>query len=100
MAMSKLNITNKALNEYDRQSYFDALRQIQDQVNNLSEGKLKASYTAQTSVPTTGTYNVGDFVRNSAPSELGTAGNKYVLVGWLCSTSPTTFVQQRVLTGN
>ena len=98
--MSKLNITNKALPEYDRQSYFDALRQIQDQLNNLSEGKLKASYTAQSSAPTTGTYNVGDFVRNSTPTELGAASNKYVIVGWMCSASPVTFLQQRVLTGN
>lgn len=98
--MSKLNITNKALDTYNRQNYFDALRQIQDQLNNLSEGKLKASYTAQTSVPTSGTYNVGDFVRNSTPTELGAASSKYVIIGWMAIASPNTFVQQRVLTGN
>lgn len=98
--MSKLNLTNQVGVEYDRQSYYSVLQKLQDQLNNLSEGKIKASYTAQISVPTTGTYNVGDFVKNANPSELGVAASKYILTGWLCVISPNTFVQQRVLTGN
>lgn len=100
--MSKLNLTNNQLTAvYNRQSLFAVFLLLQNQINNLSEGQLSAQYNAQTAVPTTGTYNVGDFVRNSAPSELGAAASKYVLTGWLCTvSSPLTFVQQRVLTGN
>jgi hypothetical protein len=71
------------------------------QVNALSEGRLVASYNAQPTVPTTGVYAVGDVVRNSAPAELGSTPNKYVVYGWMClDDSPLTFVQMRFLTGN
>ncbi len=73
---------------------------IATQLNLLSESKLAAKYNAQSAVPTTGTYAVGDFVPNSAPAELGSAGSKYVIEGWVCVTAPTTFVQKRFLTGN
>lgn len=77
------------------------LREHAIQVNGLSEGRLAAAYNAQSSVPTTGTYAVGDFVRNSAPAELGTALSRYVIFGWLCTDdNPLTFVQMRFLTGN
>lgn len=77
------------------------LREHALQVNALSEGRLSGTYNAQSAVPTTGAYAVGDFVRNSAPSELGSAASKYVVAGWLClDDSPLTFVQCRFLTGN
>lgn len=71
------------------------------QVNLMAEGRIAANYNAIPSVPTTGTYAPGDFVRNSAPAELGTSGSKYVIFGWLCVTggTPGTFVQCRFLTG-
>ena len=72
------------------------------QVNQLSEGVASAVNNAATSAPTAGTFAVGDFVKNSAPSELGSAGSKYVVMGWVCVTAgtPGTFVQCRALTGN
>jgi hypothetical protein len=78
------------------------LREHATQVNLLSEGRIVASYNALTSTPTAGTNMQGDFVKNSAPSELGTAGSKYVVEGWVCvvSGSPGTWVQKRFLTGN
>ena len=78
------------------------LREHALQVNMLSEGRISATNNASTAVPTTGAYAQGDFVRNSAPSELGSAANKYVIFGWLCVSSgtPGTFVQCRFLTGN
>ena len=80
------------------------IREFKDhaqQVNALSEGRMVASYNAVPSVPTTGAYAVGDFVRNSAPAELGVALSKYCVFGWLCvDDSPLTFVQMRFLTGN
>lgn len=41
----------------------------------------------------------GDFVWNSAPVETGTAGAKYVVIGWSC-VATNTWVEARVLTGN
>jgi hypothetical protein len=78
------------------------LRDVSGQVNALTEGRISAVYNADTSVPLAGKYDQGDFVRNSAPTELGTTPNKYVIEGWLCVTAgdPATFVEKRFLTGN
>ena len=47
-------------------------------------------------------WYAGDKIENKTASELGTAGSKYVLIGWVCTAQgdPGTWVQQRVLTGN
>lgn len=77
------------------------LRDIASQLNALSEGRLSSRYQATTSAPTAGSYRVGDFVSNSAPSELGTAGSKYIITGWICTSAiPLAFRDARVLTGN
>lgn len=72
------------------------------QVNAASEGQIQGAYNALTAPPTTGDHQKGDFIRNSAPAELGTAGAKYVVTGWICSAAgtPGTWLQCRVLTGN
>lgn len=77
-------------------------REIAQQVNSLSEGKISAKYQAATAAPTTGTWAKGDFVTNSNPSELGAAGSKYFIEGWKCLAdgTPGTWVQARFLTGN
>lgn len=76
------------------------LREHAKQVNLMAEGRISAAYNAQPAVPTVGEYAVGDFVRNSAPAELGSPGSKYVVFGWMCiDDSPLTFVQCRFLTG-
>lgn len=77
-------------------------RGIAQQVNSLSEGTASATYNAATSAPTTGTYAQGDFIANSAPTEQGVAGSKYVIRGFRCvaSGTPGTWVQERALTGN
>lgn len=77
-------------------------RQLAQQVNQLSEGQVVAAYNAATAAPTTGTYARGDFIRNSEPAELGTAGSRYVITGWVCTVSgtPGTWVQARALTGS
>ena len=69
-------------------------------VNALAEGRIVGSVNAAPAAPTTGSYTPGDFVRNSAPAELGAAGSKYVVEGWLCTAAPATFVPKRFLTGN
>jgi len=72
------------------------------QVNNLSEDRLTAHHAALIAAPTTGSYAIGDFVKNSSPSEAGTAGSKYVIIGWICTVAgtPGTFLECRCLTGN
>jgi hypothetical protein len=67
----------------------DILRETAQAVNGLAEGKLAASYSAQTSAPTTGTHGLGDLIRNSNPSETGSAPNTYVVFGWLCVAAGT-----------
>jgi hypothetical protein len=77
-------------------------RKTAQQVNQLSEGLMVASYNAGMAAPTTGTWAVGDFVKNSAPAEAGVAGSKYIVAGWTClvAGTPGTWVQSRYLTGN
>jgi hypothetical protein len=72
------------------------------QLNALSEGRVAAAYNAATAYPTTGEWSRGDFIRNAEPSEAGTGGSKYVVLGWVCVTggAPGTWVECRALTGN
>ena len=81
---------------------YELFRLLSQQVNALSEGSIDALHQAMTTAPTTGKWKQGDFITNSAPSELGTTGSKYVISGWLCVSSgePGTWVQSRTLTGN
>ena len=80
----------------------DIFRNISGRLNYLSDGRISAVDNASIAAPTTGVYVQGDFIRNSAPSELGAASSKYVITGWICTVSgtPGTFVQTRSLTGN
>lgn len=95
----KLNIMPRMNVDADTARWY---REVARQVNSLTEGQMVAFYNASTSAPTSGTYAVGDFIKNSAPSELGTASSKYVIFGWICSVAgnPGTWLQQRFLTGN
>lgn len=95
----KINITQRLDAE---PNLIDLLKRIAYQVNLVSEGSLAGTYNASTAAPTTGTWAKGDFIRNSNPSELGSAGSKYVVKGWICVTggTPGTWVQSRTLTGN
>jgi len=73
-----------------------------DQVNNLTEGQVTAVQNANTAPPTTGTHQQGDVIRNSAPAELGSPGNRYIVTGWVCTVAgtPGTWLPCRSLTGN
>ena len=98
--MSRLNTTPRVgINDPAIQS---ELRDHAQQVNNLAEGRISAVTNATTAAPTTGPNQQGDFVRNSAPAELGSASSKYVIFGWVCvvSGTPGTWVEFRGLTGN
>lgn len=76
-------------------------RDMASQVNGMAEGRIHNYHNADTAAPTTGEYQQGDFVLNSTPSELGTAGSKYLIHGWRCVSSgtPGTWKDMRFLTG-
>ena len=82
-------------------SLVQILPSIAKQVNAVSEGCIAGHHNAATSAPTTGLYQRGDYLRNSAPAVLGTAGSQYIVKGFVCITSgePGTWVQDRGLTG-
>lgn len=100
--MSKVYLVPKVPNEYNFHSMTDIVRQIETLLNSLAESRIEAKFNARPTVPTTGSFKQGDFVPNSAPTELGAGGSKYVIEGWVCVSSgePGTFVQKRFLTGN
>lgn len=63
----------------------------------------KAPRTAYAAaIPTTGTWTAGDQILSNTPYEQGVAGEKYVVVGWICvgSGTPGTWLPMRVPTGN
>lgn len=81
---------------------YELHREVTSLLNALSTGHITGTPNAATAAPTTGTYFVGDFVRNSTPAEAGAGGSKYVITGWVCVTSgtPGTWLECRCLTGN
>lgn len=95
----KLNVTPRVNVDAETARWY---REVAQQVNALSEGRLVAFYGASTAAPTSGTWAKGDVIKNSAPAEAGAAGNKYVIDGWICTVAgtPGTWLQQRTLTGN
>lgn len=99
--MSKLSSDVFIGSSYNRPSLSQMMRKVDEQVNGLSEGRIKATYAAQTAAPTTGSYAVGDKIWNSNPAELGTVGGKYIVLGWICTVAgePGTLKEMRVLTG-
>ena len=95
----RLNTTSRANVDPDTSLWN---KQVAQQVNALSEGRLSATYNAYTAAPTTGTWAKGDYIKNSNPAEAGMAFSKYVVLGFICVTAgtPGTWVQVRGLTGN
>lgn len=80
----------------------ELFRETARKVNALSRGVFAALDNTGTAAPTTGTWAQGDFVANSNRVEAGTAGSRYVILGWVCvaSGTPGTWVESRALTGN
>jgi hypothetical protein len=97
---------NRLPQKYDAATLALLLRDFATQLNLLSEGFIRAATNAATAIPTSGSYAQGDFVRKSNLVEAGTAGAKYVVIGWLRLTNGsahvlnTDWVTARVLTGN
>lgn len=95
----KLNITPRTNEDAEATRW---AKQIAYQVNAISEGRIVGFYAATTAAPTTGAWAQGDFIHNSAPTELGAVSSKYTIAGWRCvaSGTPGTWVQCRQFTGN
>lgn len=79
----------------------ETVREHASVINRLVAGRIAAHPTA-TAAPTGGSWTQGDFVRNSTPTEQGSASSKYVVIGYSCvaSGTPGTWVECRCLTGN
>lgn len=79
-------------------------REMATQLNQVTEGQVAGFTNATTAAPTGGAvnYNLGDFILNSEPAELGSVGSKYIIHGWRCvaAGNPGTWLQCRFLTGN
>lgn len=79
-----------------------ALRELGQRIDLMSFGYLTGTRNTGTAAPTSGTWAQGDVVRNSAPAEAGSAGSKYITLGWVCTAAgtPGTWLPTRTLTGN
>jgi hypothetical protein len=75
-------------------------REVATHINNTSEGR-SSGRSSRATVPVGGTAFKGDIVYNETPTELGSVGAKYILLGWICvvSGTPPTWKEMRVLTG-
>jgi hypothetical protein len=82
MAMSKLSLKDRVPFKYDQQKLIEIVRRLEEQVNQLTEGRASAYHGAMSAAPTAGTWVVGDWVKNSAPAALG-------YFGWVCVTTGT-----------
>lgn len=80
--------------------FYELYREMARKINGIAAGDIESADNSATAIPVIAATR-GKFVRNSTPSELGTAGSKYVITGWLCTASgnPATFVACRSLTG-
>lgn len=90
-----LNLPVPSLSDSYLRNLNARLRQIFIGLDNQSKKHIA------TTAPTTGLWTQGDFVWNSTPSELGTVGSKYILLGWSCVSGgePGTWKEARALTG-
>jgi hypothetical protein len=87
-----------------RMALSDFFRRLVPVIDGLTDGRIGV-LKASAAMPTAGTYIRGDFVRNSAPAILGTAGARYVVNGWTRLTTGqahvlnTDWAEARALTG-
>ncbi len=99
-----IQFPNNPESDYDRRLYqvlYKWSKDVAVKVNQIADGEFAGFDLTGTAAPTTGTYRQGDQIKNSNPTVLGTAGSRYVIVGWICvaSGSPGTWAEMRTLTG-
>ena len=102
--MPRLNLEQFLQDRYDRGLFTELVRQVEDSINRLSEGRIYQHYNAAAAAPTGSTvaYQLGDIVKNLTPTESGSAGSKYIVWAFVCvaAGTPGTWREMRVLTGN
>lgn len=81
------------------------LKKVQQQINAMAGGSVSSSTAANSAPPAAGNIQIsakGDTIPNNNPTELGAAGSKFVITGWICVAGgqPGTWLQCRSLTGN
>jgi hypothetical protein len=103
MAVPKVALEQYLQERYDPALMRELMRVLEDTINRTYEGRIYQKFTS-TAAPTSTnmSWQVGDEVANSNPTELGGAGSMYIIKGWLCigAGSPGTWREMRVLTGN
>lgn len=102
--MPRLYLEQYLQKDYDLSLMSELMRQLEDAINRLSEGRIYQNYNAAVAAPsgTTVAYQVGDFVRNTTPTELGTAGSQYIIFGFICigAGTPGVWREMQIPTGN
>lgn len=113
--IGSLNYNRWAFAGTQSDRYFEFNRPSADQLqitfdNHSSSNKtrldLKRRVIHADAMPTTGEYQRGDMVFNAIPTELGTAGSKYIIQGWMRMINSSNHVlntdwfEMRFLTGN
>lgn len=102
--MPRLYLEQYLDKQYDHALMAELVRQLEDSINRLSEGRIYQKYNASIAAPSGDSvaYQVGDKVENINPVELGTAGSAYIITGWICISAgaPGVWREMRVLTGN
>lgn len=98
----KLSLSGRIPREWSRDQMVALVRELEQQVNQLAEGRIQARHFTATSIPTTGDFAQDDIIWKKGVVEQGAGGSKYVTIGWVCTVagSPGTLLEMRVLTGN
>lgn len=106
IAARGFSTSNKGIGQVD--SYYEAIRFFHADMDPASATYLQVlngSPVESPSMPTTGTHLQGIYVKNSNAAILGTAGSRYVVLGWTRLTtgsgnvSGTDWIENRTLTG-
>ena len=101
--MPRVSLEQYVQEKYDPALTREIVRILEDVINRTYEGRIYQRFSMTTApTSTTMSWQVGDEVLNSNPTELGTAGSMYIIRGWECigAGSPGTWREQRFLTGN
>jgi hypothetical protein len=98
----RLDLVQRIGRSYDLGAMSDVFRQLEQQVNDLADGRISARDGAMTASPASGNWVKGDFVPNSNPAIVSGSIGSYLVLGWVCTTSgsPGTWKEARVMTAD
>ncbi len=106
--MSKLVLSQRVTEKYDKPIIASLFRDVENQLNGISEGKGAAHYQARNTTPAGASLaaQIGDVVWNSNPTVItgtitGSLVGNYIIEKWICTVSDPaapTWKEVRVLT--